>query len=70
MIDEVQLYNRVLNGMEIAETVHVAYWRFEEGSVYASVLHGTAGNGVFCPGALDSLGNGNPLSVFAEGWAG
>ena len=48
----------------------VAYWRFEEGPADAAVTHGGAGNGAFFPGALDSSGNGNDLSVFAEGWAG
>jgi len=72
MMDEVRLYDRALTYTEIADMAHagtVAYWRFEEGPVYAPVLHGTAA-GIFCPGTLDSSGNGNHLSVFAEGWAG
>jgi len=48
----------------------VSYWRFEEGSDGAAVSHGGLGDGVFHPGALDSSGNGNALSVWAEGWAG
>lgn len=48
----------------------VAYWRFEEGPAGANVPHGGAGNGVFYAGTMDSSGNGNNLSVFAEGWAG
>ncbi len=73
VMDEVRLYDRALTGTEIADIAHagtVAYWRFEEGPVYAPVLHGIAASGVFYPGALDSSGNGNHLSVFAEGWAG
>ncbi|MEN6309883.1 MAG: LamG-like jellyroll fold domain-containing protein [Anaerohalosphaeraceae bacterium] len=73
LIDDVRIYNRALSGDEIAclaQASTVAYWRFEEGPLYAPVLHGAAGNGVFYPGALDSSGNGNHLSVFAEGWAG
>jgi hypothetical protein len=48
----------------------VAYWRFEEGPANAPVSHGGAGNGVYYEGTADSSGNGNGLSVFAEGWAG
>jgi hypothetical protein len=48
----------------------VAYWRFEEGPADANVSHGGAANGVFYPGTMDSSGNGNNLSVWAEGWAG
>jgi hypothetical protein len=48
----------------------VAYWRFEEGPAGAPVTHGGAANGVYYEGTADSSGNGNGLSVFAEGWAG
>lgn len=48
----------------------VAYWRFEEGPAGANVPHGGLGDGVFFPGTADSSGNGNELSVWAEGWAG
>jgi len=48
----------------------VAYWRFEEGPADAAVSHGGVGDGVFYPGTADSSGNGNALSVWAEGWAG
>lgn len=48
----------------------VAYWRFEEGPADAAVSHGGVDAGVFYPGTADSSGNGNALSVFAEGWAG
>jgi hypothetical protein len=72
-IDDVRIYERALSGREIAEmadAVTVAYWRFEEGPVNASVSHGGADSGVFYPGVSDSSGHGNHLSVFAEGWAG
>ena len=59
-----------LAGCLPAMAATVAYWRFEEGPNGAQVTHGGAGNGVFYAGALDSSGNGNDLSVFAEGWAG
>jgi len=48
----------------------VAYWRFEEGPADAQVSHGGQPDGVFYPGTADSSGNGNALSVWAEGWAG
>ncbi len=48
----------------------VAYWRFEEGPDGASVTHGGMPNGAFYAGTMDSSGNGNHLSVFAEDWAG
>ncbi|MBN2507326.1 MAG: PEP-CTERM sorting domain-containing protein [Verrucomicrobia bacterium] len=48
----------------------VAYWRFEEGPADANVSHGGVGDGVFYPGVADASGNGNALSVWAEGWAG
>ncbi len=73
MIDEVRIYDRALDDTEImtmARARTVAYWRFEEGPLDAPVTHGGAGNGIYYPGALDSSGHGNHLSVFAEGWAG
>jgi len=48
----------------------LAYWRFEEGPADAAVSHGGFPDGVFYPGTADSSGNGNALSVWAEGWAG
>jgi hypothetical protein len=48
----------------------VAYWRFEQGPADAQVSHGGQAAGTFYPGALDSSGNGNALSVWAEGWGG
>jgi hypothetical protein len=48
----------------------VAYWRFEEGPAGAAVSHGGQPDGVFYQGVNDSSGNGNGLSVWAEGWAG
>lgn len=48
----------------------VAWWRFEEGPSDAPVPHGGMANGVFYAGVADSSGNGNALSVWADGWAG
>ena len=48
----------------------VAHWRFETGPADANVSHGGQADGVFYAGAPDSSGNGNSLSVWAEGWAG
>jgi Concanavalin A-like lectin/glucanases superfamily len=48
----------------------VAYWRFEEGPADANVTHGGQPDGVFYPGVADSSGNGNALSVWAEGLTG
>ncbi len=48
----------------------VAYWNFEEGTAGSAVTHGGNADGVFYAGALDASGNGNDLSVWAEGWAG
>ena len=48
----------------------VAYWRFDEGPAGAAVPHGGNADGVFYGGTLDSSGNENHLSVWAEGWAG
>ncbi len=53
-----------------AKASTVAYWRFEEGPADANVTHGGQAAGVFYPGVMDSSGNGNALSVWAEGWAG
>jgi hypothetical protein len=59
----------VLNGLP-TRAATVAYWRFEEGPAEAQVSHGGQGAGVFYPGTADSSGNGNALSVWAEGEAG
>lgn len=48
----------------------VAYWRFEEGPADTNVTHGGQADGVFYAGTMDGSGNGNALSVWAEGWAG
>ena len=58
----------LLCGSVNADTV--AYWQFDEGPAGTAVPHGGEGDGVFYPGTLDSSGNGNDLSVWAEGWAG
>jgi hypothetical protein len=56
-------------GMSVqADTV--AHWRFEEGPAGAAVTHGGQPDGVYYEGTADSSGNGNGLSVWAEGWAG
>ncbi len=54
----------------LANAGTVAYWRFEEGPADSAVSHGGQGDGVFYQGVADSSGNGNGLSVWAEGWAG
>jgi hypothetical protein len=48
----------------------VAWWRFEAGPAGAYVTHGGLPAGVFYPGVGDSSGNGNALSVWAEGSGG
>ncbi len=48
----------------------MAYWRFEDGAAGTQVTHGGASDGVYYEGVTDSSGNGNGLSVWAEGWAG
>jgi hypothetical protein len=53
LIDNVRIYDRALSSLEVArmaDAVTVAYWRFEEGPVNASVSHGGADSGVFYPG--------------------
>lgn len=76
LIDDVRIYDRALGDDEIAALARTsvlataAYWRFEEGPAGAAVSHGGAADGGFYPGTLDSSGNGNHLSVHAEGWAG
>jgi len=57
-------------GSQSARGATVAYWRFEEGPLDGPVSHDGIADGVHYPGALDSSGNGNHLSVWAEGWAG
>ena len=59
-----------LLGQEVVLGAPLAHWRFEEGPANAQVPHGGQPGGVFHPGALDSSGNGNDLSVWAEEWAG
>jgi hypothetical protein len=56
-----------------ASTLHastLAYWRFEEGPLYAQVSHNGQPDGGFYGGTADSSGNGNSLSVYQENWAG
>lgn len=57
-------------GSVTAQAATMAYWRFEEGPDQAQVSHGGQPDGVYYQGVADSSGNGNGLSVWAEGWAG
>ena len=59
-----------LLGQNVALSAPLAHWRFDEGPADAQISHGGVADGVFHQGALDSSGNGNDLSVWAENWAG
>jgi hypothetical protein len=56
----------LLTFVSAAQAQTVAWWRFEDGTAAANVIH-SAGDGAFSPDIQDVSGNGNHLSVWATG---